>query len=66
MFICGAATNVCVYATAMETQQRDMYPIVIRDCVAGTSEELHQAFLKNIDYVIGDVISSEELIAGLN
>ena len=54
MFICGAATNVCVYATA------------IRDCVAGTSEELHQAFLKNIDYVIGDVISSEELIAGLN
>ncbi len=66
VLICGAATNVCVYATAMETQQRDMYPIVIRDCVAGTSEDLHEAFLKNIDYVMGDVIDSKKLIARLN
>lgn len=65
VLICGAATNVCVYATAMETQQRDMYPIVIRDCVAGTSEDLHEAFLKNIDYVMGDVIDSKKLIARL-
>lgn len=66
VLICGAATNVCVYATAMETQQRDMYPVVLRDCVAGTSEELHEAFLKNIDYVMGDVVGSEELITYLD
>lgn len=63
VLICGAATNVCVYATALETQQRDMYAVVLQDCVAGTSVELHEAFLKNIDYVIGDVVDSGELRA---
>ncbi|MCI2059051.1 MAG: cysteine hydrolase [Oscillibacter sp.] len=62
VIICGAATNVCVYATALETQQRDMYAVVLRDCVAGTSVDLHEAFLKNIDYVVGDVVTSEELM----
>ena len=65
VLICGAATNVCVYATALETQQRDMHPVVLRDCVAGTSVELHEAFLKNIDYVVGDVVSSDTLITTL-
>lgn len=62
LIITGAATNVCVYATALDTQQRDMNAIVLSDCVAGTSVELHEAFLKNIDYVIGDVVTSQELI----
>lgn len=66
VLICGAATNVCVYATALETQQRDMQPVVLRDCVAGTSVELHEAFLKNIDYVVGDVVDSGELISFLD
>ena len=62
LIITGAATNVCVYATALDTQQRDMNAIVLSDCVAGTSVDLHEAFLKNIDYVIGDVVTSKELI----
>lgn len=62
VIIVGAATNVCVYASALETQQRDMYAVVVSDCVAGTSVELHEAFLKNIDYVIGDVVESGELM----
>lgn len=66
VLIAGAATNVCVYATALETQQRDMYAVVLEDCVAGTSRELHEAFLKNIDYVIGDVVNSKELRALLD
>ena len=66
VIIAGAATNVCVYATALETQQRDMNAVVLRDCVAGTSLELHEAFLKNIDYVVGDVVGSSELMALLD
>jgi nicotinamidase-related amidase len=62
LVITGAATNVCVYATALDAIQRDVQPIVIADGVAGTSVELHQAFLRNIDYVIGDVVSTEEFI----
>lgn len=65
LIITGAATNVCVYATTLDTQQRDMNAIVLSDCVAGTSVELHEAFLKNIDYVIGDVVTSDELMETL-
>ncbi len=66
LIITGAATNVCVYATALDAMQRDVRAIVVSDGVAGTSVELHHAFLKNIDYVIGDVVSTEELISTLN
>ncbi|KNF09670.1 isochorismatase-like protein [Gottschalkia purinilytica] len=62
LIITGAATNVCVYATALDAQQRDMNAIVVSDCVAGTDVELHKAFLKNIDYVIGDVVDVDSLI----
>jgi len=62
LIITGAATNVCVYATALDAHQRDMRSIVISDCVAGTSRDLHEAFLQNIDYVLGDVVTSDELI----
>ena len=61
LIITGVATNVCVYATALDSMQRDIQPIVLKDCVAGTSVELHEAFLKNIDYIIGDVTTSSEL-----
>ncbi|MEL7609625.1 MAG: isochorismatase family cysteine hydrolase [Bacillota bacterium] len=66
VIITGAATNVCVYASALETQQRDMYAVVVSDCVAGTSVDLHEAFLRNIDYVIGDVVEAGELMRFLN
>lgn len=65
LILTGAATNVCVYATALDAMQRDVRTIVLSDGVAGTTEELHKAFLENIDYVIGDVINTDELIETL-
>lgn len=65
LIIAGAATNVCVYATTLDAQQRDINAIVLSDCVAGTSIELHEAFLKNIDYVLGDVVDSTSLMEQL-
>lgn len=62
LIITGAATNVCVYATALDAMQRDVRVVVVSDGVAGTSVELHEAFLKNIDYVVGDVVTIDELI----
>lgn len=61
LIITGAATNVCVYATCLDAQQRDYRVVAVKDCVAGTDRELHQAFLRNIEYVLGDVASAEEL-----
>lgn len=66
LIITGAATNVCVYATALDAMQRDVRAIVVSDGVAGTSLDLHEAFLKNIDYVIGDVVTVDELISALD
>ncbi|AFS79799.1 isochorismatase EntB [Gottschalkia acidurici 9a] len=66
LILTGAATNVCVYATALDAVQRDVKSVVLSDGVAGTSIELHEAFLKNIDYVIGDVVTVDELIKELN
>lgn len=66
LILTGAATNVCVYATALDAMQRDTRVIVLSDGVAGTSIELHETFLKNIDYVIGDVVTVDELITELD
>ncbi|SCG82891.1 isochorismatase hydrolase [Proteiniborus sp. DW1] len=63
LILTGVATNVCVFATVLDAHQRDMRAIVLSDCVAGTSPDLHDAYLKNIDYVFGDVVTSEELIS---
>lgn len=66
LIITGVATNVCVYATALDAQQRDYRVVVISDCVAGTDRELHRAFLRNIEYVLGEVITAEEIIKRLS
>lgn len=66
LIITGVATNVCVYATSLDAQQRDHHVVVVSDCVAGTSRELHQAFLRNIDYVLGDVVTAEEIVGVLD
>lgn len=66
LILTGAATNVCVYATALDAMQRDVQAIVLSDGVAGTSVDLHKAFLQNIDYVIGDVVTVDELIKTLD
>ena len=68
LIITGVATDVCVYAAALEAQQREYRVIVLNDCVAGhggTGEQVHEAFLININKVLGDVVSSEELIKAL-
>jgi len=60
VIIAGVATNVCVHATAIDAQQRDYNVVVLSDCTAATEEGLHEPFLRNIDYVIGDIATAEE------
>jgi len=49
LFLTGAATDVCVYATAIDAHQYDFFVRVIRDCVAGTSRAAHEAALAAIE-----------------
>ena len=59
----GVQTNVCV-----ETSLRDGYSlgfnvVAAADCVASHTAELHEATLKNVRVLFGDVLSGREIAA---
>ncbi len=66
LIIVGVTTDVCVYATALDASQREIHPLVFSDCVVGTSEEQHHAFLKNIGDILGEVTDTESFIQMYN
>lgn len=63
LVLTGAATDVCVRATAQDAQQLNYRVIVPGECVAGTSIEQHRAALKNISYILGKVLPLDDVIA---
>ena len=68
VILTGLASNMCVYATALDAVQRDYRAVIVEDCVAGTghtSREIHRAYLENFSIILGDLVSSEELIKKL-
>jgi ureidoacrylate peracid hydrolase len=58
----GTATNVCVESTARAAHMRDYYLVMVGDCCATYSEEVHQATLFNIRRHFGLVVDGEEII----
>lgn len=62
LIITGAATDVCVRATATDAQQYGYYVYVPKDCVAGTSVLQHEAALENIRYVLGKLINLKDIL----
>jgi nicotinamidase-related amidase len=62
LVITGAATDVCVRATATDAQQYGYYVYVPRDCVAGTTPARHEAALENIRYLFGKVINLSDIL----
>lgn len=62
VIIVGAATDVCVRATATDAQQYGYHVLVPRECVAGSNQQRHEAALENIRYVLGKVVSLDELL----
>lgn len=65
LVLCGAATDVCVRATAQDAHQLNYRVIVAPECVAGTTAERHDAALANIGYVFGSVRGLPDVLAGL-
>lgn len=62
LILAGAATDVCVRATAQDAHQLNYRVVVPRECVAGTSVEQHEAALRNIAYVFGHVVPLAALV----
>jgi nicotinamidase-related amidase len=61
LIITGAATDVCVRATATDAQQYGYFVYVPKDCVAGTSPLQHEAALEHIRYILGKVITLSDI-----
>ena len=61
LLIAGVNTNFCVESTIRDAYFRDYDVVVIRDCVAGSDPQLHEATLRNTELYFGLVLSLAEL-----
>jgi len=51
LILVGGLTDVCVHYTFVDGHQSDYFCRVIDDCVAGSSEEAHEASLRAMEYL---------------
>ena len=66
LLLCGGLTDVCVHYTFVDGHQSDYFCRVIEDCVAGSSEEAHEASLRAMEYLqSGAHRSLEEVLEGM-
>jgi len=59
--VTGCVTHGCVLETARHGAYNDYYVIVVKDCVASTTQELHEATLKIMEDRL-DVTNSQEIV----
>lgn len=63
IYLCGALTNISVFATAMDAARHGYAITILEDCVGYRSKARHDEALRQLTESTGcDVISSEELI----
>jgi nicotinamidase-related amidase len=65
LLLCGLATNVCVYTTAIEAADRGYECAMVEDACAAWAPQLHQVFIENFGLLYGRTGSTEELLAEL-
>ncbi|GAA1143128.1 isochorismatase family cysteine hydrolase [Nocardioides aquiterrae] len=58
----GCMTDCCILSSAFDASNRNYRVIVVRDCVAGTNDELEDAALKIISLNLGLVMDAADLI----
>lgn len=66
LVIAGVNTNYCVESTIRDAYFRDYDIIVLKDCVAGSVADLHEATLKNVELYFGVVTTLAEFDEQLN
>ncbi len=63
LVVTGVATNICIDSTLRDGFLRDYYIAVPGDCVGSANQELHEATLKNVAFLFGDLTTGAELAA---
>ena len=51
LLLCGGLTDVCIHYTFVDGHQHDYFCRVVEDCVAGSSEDAHDASLRAMEYL---------------
>ena len=66
LLLCGGLTDVCVHYTFVDSHQGDYFCRVIEDCVAGSSQDAHDAALKAMEYLqTGAVRNLDEVLEAM-
>lgn len=60
--VVGTTTQGCIESTARDAAHRDLYVVVVSDCVASTSRELHEASLL-VQSARHEIVDSERLLS---
>jgi ureidoacrylate peracid hydrolase len=66
VIISGINSNYCVDSTVRDAYFREVDIVLVKDCVSGTFQDLHDAFLKNFDIYFGESFTLEEMRALLS
>lgn len=67
LLLTGGLTDVCVHYTFVDGHQGDYFCRVIEDCVAGSSQEAHEAALRAMEYLqTGARRSLDEVLAAMD
>lgn len=61
LLFCGVQTNVCVESTLRDAHSRGYYVSVAADAVASHTQHLHEATLANVQFLLGDVVTSADI-----
>ncbi|ACB84201.1 cysteine hydrolase family protein [Natranaerobius thermophilus] len=61
IILAGVPTNICYYATALDAHQLNFNIIAVPDCTAPSKGVDKEPFLRSIEKVVGEVMSSQEI-----
>ena len=61
LIFAGVHTNVCVETSLRDAVCRGFYAVLARDCVASHTAPLHDATLKNVEFLFGDVLGRDAI-----
>ena len=66
LIMTGVTTNVCVETTIRDGFCRDYYIVLLNDCTAAVSEELHNNSVRTIELYFGEVVDSRDVLTKLS
>ena len=62
VLVSGVVTNFCVHTTAVEAHDYGFQTIIVEDCCAAWSEDIHLSILKSFGLIYGIILPYEKVI----